>query len=321
MGTDRVGGVTRRQVMGRRASLGKTRSAKSDTPPVPLDRKEVRRWSCAPRLRHWRTRSESHRLDSIGHRAPLVERLLDLGGVPVREQPVCGHAPVGLGEVAAHLEAPTRAGDPRHRVDHDVGLHEPAGDQPEADGVEASGTMQLTLHRVTIHQVRHALRLVERNRNLIVSDCHLYHNRGIGIFYDHVNLHQSNIVGCHISYNEAGGIVVLGGEVRNIHISGCDIESNMSAAHPDAANVLLDSRSGSVAEVSIVGCTIQHQSRDADTANIRVFGNGAAARNGMTDAQWQALAKAIDRADWLAWRSGAGTTDAIAARVALPWRT
>ncbi|MFM2093979.1 MAG: hypothetical protein RIS70_1103 [Planctomycetota bacterium] len=162
-----------------------------------------------------------------------------------------------------------------------------AGDHPEADGVEASGTMQLTMHRVTIHQVRHALRLIERNRNLIVSDCHLYHNRGAGIFYDHVNLHQSNIVGCHISYNEAGGIVVLGGEVRNIHISGCDIESNMSAAHPDAANVLLDSRSGSVAEVSIVGCTIQHQSRDTDTANIRVFGNGSGARNGTTDPiQW-----------------------------------
>lgn len=162
-----------------------------------------------------------------------------------------------------------------------------AGDHPEADGVEASGTMQLTLHRVTISEVRHALRLVERNRNLIVSDCHLYHNRGVGIFFDHVNLHQSNIVGCHISYNEAGGIVVRGGEVRNIQINGCDIESNMSAAHPGTANVLLDSRSGSVAEVSIVGCTIQHQSRDTDTANIRVFGNGSVPRTVSTDAlQW-----------------------------------
>lgn len=26
-------------------------------------------------------------------------------------------------------------------------------------------------------------------------------NRGIGMFYDNVNFHQSNIVGCHISYS------------------------------------------------------------------------------------------------------------------------
>jgi hypothetical protein len=49
--------------------------------------------------------------------------------------------------------------------------------------------------------------LTTRNRNVLISACHFYHNTGVGVFYDHVNLHQSNIVGSHISYNGGGGVV------------------------------------------------------------------------------------------------------------------
>ncbi|MDZ7619055.1 MAG: right-handed parallel beta-helix repeat-containing protein, partial [Patescibacteria group bacterium] len=94
-------------------------------------------------------------------------------------------------------------------------------------------------------------------------------------FLDQVNLHQINVTGCHISYNGGGGIVVRGGDVRNLHVAGCDIESNMDAEGPATANVLIDSRGGKfgVAEVSITGCTIQHNHLGADSANIRIFGN------------------------------------------------
>ncbi|MBL8851851.1 MAG: right-handed parallel beta-helix repeat-containing protein, partial [Planctomycetaceae bacterium] len=92
------------------------------------------------------------------------------------------------------------------------------GAHPEADGIEATGTMQLTVSRITVSEARHAIHLTTRNRNVIISDCHLYHNRGAGVFYDQVDLHQSNISGCHISYNAGGGIVVRGGGVRNLHI-------------------------------------------------------------------------------------------------------
>ena len=67
--------------------------------------------------------------------------------------------------------------------------------------------MELTITRVHVRKVLHAIHLVGNNRNIILSDCHLYENGGIGVFYDNVNLHQSNIVGCHISYNDGGGIV------------------------------------------------------------------------------------------------------------------
>ncbi|MEO6786101.1 MAG: right-handed parallel beta-helix repeat-containing protein, partial [Chthoniobacteraceae bacterium] len=179
-------------------------------------------------------------------------------------------------------------GSVKHEVfDHQLmplvdGL-EIVGANAEADGIEATGTMQLTITRVVIHDCRHAIHLVLRNRNIIVSNCHLYKNRGIGIFYDAVNLHQSNITGCHISYNAGGGVVSRGGEVRNIQIAGCDIEANMATEAimgadaknaPPSANVELDSRGGSVAEVAITGCTLQHTGKVAGSANIHIIGPG-----------------------------------------------
>lgn len=147
------------------------------------------------------------------------------------------------------------------------------GDHPEADGVEAVGTMQLTLTRLVVREARHGVRLAERNRNVILSECHLYHNRGVGVFYDEVDLHQSTITGCHISYNAGGGVVTRGGGVRNLHIGNCDIESNMTPETPPTANVLIDCTGGSTAEVTIVGCTIQHNPSPG-AANVRVIGQG-----------------------------------------------
>ena len=154
------------------------------------------------------------------------------------------------------------------------------GTNDEADGIEATGTMQLTIEDCNIRGVRHAIHLTGRNRNVLIATCHLYHNRGIGIFLDDVNLHQTIINACHISYNGGGGIVTRGGEVRNVQINGCDIEANMAVDGPPTANILFDSTGGSMAEGSIVGCTIQHTGDAKDSANIRILGRGIATRNG-----------------------------------------
>jgi Right handed beta helix region len=156
------------------------------------------------------------------------------------------------------------------------------GKHPEACGIAAIGTMQLTVTRTHIRHVLHGIHLLENNRNVIVADSHIYENRGVGIFYDDVNLHQSNITNCHISYNALGGVVSRAGNVRNIHISGCDIESNMSPDTPATANVLIDC-SGSpygTAEVAITGCTIQHNNPSPDSANIRIIGRSDPSREG-----------------------------------------
>jgi hypothetical protein len=156
------------------------------------------------------------------------------------------------------------------------------GDHPEACGIEAVGTVQLTVSRLAVRRALHAIHLTRRNRNILISDCHLYDNRGIGIFYDQVDLHQSNIVGCHISYNKGGGIVSSGGNVRNIHIGTCDIESNQGGETAPTANVLIDS-SGSdygTGEVAITGCTLQHNNPSPDSANIRIIGRSKSRPSG-----------------------------------------
>lgn len=148
------------------------------------------------------------------------------------------------------------------------------GAHAEADGIEATGTMQITLSRVVVRECRHAVHLTKRNRNVLISACHFYHNTGIGVFYDDVNLHQSNIVGSHISYNGGGGVVSVAGNVRNLHIGTCDIEGNHAKDGPPSANVMLDSRGGSIGEVAITGCTLQHTNKAPDSANIRIIGSG-----------------------------------------------
>jgi nitrous oxidase accessory protein NosD len=163
------------------------------------------------------------------------------------------------------------------------------GNHDEADGIELVQTVGAIVSDVSVRWCRHGIHLVTRNRNVLISDCHLYENSGVGIYLDDVNLHQINVGTSHISYNRQGGIVVRDGNVRNLQVSGCDIEGNM----PDddtptkTANILIDvsgspeTRSKSVAEIAITGCTIQHSANyggDRDTtvapggANIRLAG-------------------------------------------------
>lgn len=145
------------------------------------------------------------------------------------------------------------------------------GGHDEAIGLEINGAMQPTLTRLSIRKCLHGVVLTGRNRNVLVGECHLYENRGVGLYLNDLNLHQINIANSHISYNKAGGIVVRNSEIRNLHIGTCDIEANMSEEHPEAANVLFDVTSGSVREAAIVGCTIQHSSVP-DCANVRLIG-------------------------------------------------
>lgn len=163
------------------------------------------------------------------------------------------------------------------------------GAHPEADGIELRQTVAPIVNRVSIRWCRHGVHLVNRNRNVVISDCHLYENSGVGVFLDDVNLHQINVSNSHISYNRAGGIVVRDGNVRNLQVTGCDIEGNMpdDETPTETANILIDvsgsadDKSKSIAEIAITGCTIQHSanySGDEEKtnapggANIRLAG-------------------------------------------------
>jgi hypothetical protein len=148
-----------------------------------------------------------------------------------------------------------------------TGLHD------ESDGVELEGTMQASISGVLIRRCRYGIHLIKRNRNLLLANSHIYHGRGaaIGVYFDGVNLHQTNIVGCHISYCAHAGIKVQRSEIRNLQITGNDIEYNFSQDASDSADVWIDSREGTVREGTIASNTIQAK-RSSHGANVRIEG-------------------------------------------------
>ncbi|MEW6358771.1 MAG: right-handed parallel beta-helix repeat-containing protein [Planctomycetota bacterium] len=148
-----------------------------------------------------------------------------------------------------------------------------AGAAPEADGIALNMTWQPTITHVTIHDCRHGIHIFNTNRNIIISNSHIYHNRGVGIFYDDVNVHQSIINTSHISYNAGGGIKVLKGNIRNIQIVGNDIEYNFGEDGVPVGDVWFLAGPIGIREGTIAGNTIQAK-RTADGANVRIEGIG-----------------------------------------------
>lgn len=152
------------------------------------------------------------------------------------------------------------------------------GANAAADGIRAEGTIHAVFSRLYLSKLRNGLVLTGLNRNVLVSDVNVYDNDGIGILLDKLNLHQVNIVNSHVSYNKLGGIVVRQSEIRNLQIGSCDIEANMVVGGEPAANILFDTRGGSIREGAITGSSIQHYGRAKGSANIRFIGEANAPR-------------------------------------------
>ncbi len=148
-----------------------------------------------------------------------------------------------------------------------VGSHE------EACGIRFEGVMQATLEGVLIRKCRTGVHLTKRNRNFLMSHCHIYDGAGagIGVHLEGVNLHQANIVGSHISYHRHAGIKVERSEIRNLQITGCDVEYNFDPEGADCADIWVDTRQGTVREGTISSCTVQAK-RSPGGANIRIEG-------------------------------------------------
>ena len=156
------------------------------------------------------------------------------------------------------------------------------GRHPQADGIRIEGVMQPTLSGVLIRRVRTAVHVTRRSRNLLIDHCHFYHNTGVGVFLDHVDLHQTIISDSHISYNRLGGIRIEGSAIYNLQITGNDIEYNNNGGHkiPGAdgiptAEIYIDADEGSVKEGTISSNTIQ-ATYSPGGANIRIIGGGPA---------------------------------------------
>lgn len=147
------------------------------------------------------------------------------------------------------------------------------GAHPEASGFWAEGTMEPTFVGVLLRELKDGIRIFRRARNVLISHCHIYHNRGVGVFLDHVNLHQAIITGSHISYCLRGGIKIIGSEIRNIQITGNDIEYNYDTTAEASADIWIDSSDGkaTVREGTIASNTIQARYSPGG-ANVRMIG-------------------------------------------------
>ncbi|TXT38796.1 MAG: hypothetical protein FD138_253 [Planctomycetota bacterium] len=173
------------------------------------------------------------------------------------------------------------------------------GEHPDSVGIELRKTMKCVISQVLVRRCRIGVHLVERNRDFLLSDSHLYDNHEIGLFFDRCNLHQIIVHGCHISWNKVAGIKSLGGDVHNLQIVGNDIEYNNATAggasgsvgrpattgtggltpprssgteaHPGGSEIWFDATDGVISEVTISGNTIQATVQTGG-ANIRIVG-------------------------------------------------
>ena len=148
------------------------------------------------------------------------------------------------------------------------------GKHPDADGFWIEGTMQSTLVGILLRELRNGIHIRRHARNVLISQCHIYHNRGVGVFLDSVNLHQVIIANSHISYCLQGGIKVVNSEIRNLHITGNDIEYNYDVKADISADIWIDSSQdrSSVREGSIVSNTVQAKYSPGG-ANILMIGH------------------------------------------------
>ena len=159
------------------------------------------------------------------------------------------------------------------------------GEHPEAVGIELRKTTKCVISQVLVRRCRIGVHLVERNRDFILADSHLYDNLEFGLFFDRCNLHQVIVHGCHISWNKVAGIKTLGGDLHNLQIVSNDIEynnitaggkSNTStpaqiAAHTGGSEIWFDAIDGISSEVTISGNNIQATVQPGG-ANIRIVG-------------------------------------------------
>ncbi len=144
------------------------------------------------------------------------------------------------------------------------------GEHPEADGITLYRTMQCTIQNVLIRRCRYGIHLVERNRNFLLANSHIYDGSDTGVFLDNCNLHQINIIGNHISYNKRAGIRQFNGDVHNVQITGNDIEYN-SGSEESSGEIVLEAEEGLISEYTIVSNTIQARPENPG-ANILIAG-------------------------------------------------
>lgn len=138
-----------------------------------------------------------------------------------------------------------------------------ATDDTQGTAIELSGCFKTIINNCNIFKMKNGIKLVNYNRDLIISNNQIYALYNYGIWFTNsCNNHQLNLVGNHISYCKYCIYYDNCIEIANHQLTGNDIEiSDFPDDFKTITRALMivsgDSNSGQLSEFEIVGNTIQ----------------------------------------------------------------
>ncbi|SER71686.1 glycosyl hydrolase family 28-related protein [Psychrobacillus sp. OK032] len=128
----------------------------------------------------------------------------------------------------------------------------------EGTALILDGTFGVNISKSHFYKLKKGIEVINRNRNVIITENHLWDIAEYGIHYNNVNLHQSIITNNHISYAKIA-MFFENGDVHNIQINSNDIEVGYSINNntQSAIQVVCDKPDTQFSQAQIVGNSIE----------------------------------------------------------------
>lgn len=128
----------------------------------------------------------------------------------------------------------------------------------EGTALILDGTFGVNISKSHFYNLKKGIEVINRNRNVIITENHLWDIAEYGIHYNNANLHQSIITNNHISYAKIA-LFFENGDVHNIQINSNDIEVGYSNNNntQSAIQVVCDKPDTQFSQAQIVGNTIE----------------------------------------------------------------
>ncbi|MGE6487453.1 hypothetical protein [Paenisporosarcina sp. NPDC076898] len=120
------------------------------------------------------------------------------------------------------------------------------------------GSFGVIVTKSHFYNLKKGIELINKNRNVIISENHLWNLAEYGIHYNNANVHQSILTNNHISYAEIA-LFFENGDVHNTQIMGNDIEVGYLKNNDtrSAIQVVCDKPKTQFSQSQIVGNSIE----------------------------------------------------------------
>lgn len=120
------------------------------------------------------------------------------------------------------------------------------------------GTFGVNISNSHFYSLKSGIELINKNRNVIITENHIWDMTDYGIHYNNTNTHQSIIANNHISYAKVA-LLFENGDVHNTQLNSNDIEigHSESGATLSAVQVIANELNSQFSQAQIVGNTIE----------------------------------------------------------------